>query len=84
METLTRLPHLLGAALRRERRLQNLTQQQLGKKINMRQATISKLEAGDPGVQVDTIFRVLAGLNLEIVVRTRTKAGPDDFLSTLK
>lgn len=84
MEILTRLPDQLGAALRRERRHQGLTQAQLGEKVRMRQATISSVESGDNDTQLDTIFRILSALDLELVVRTRTKDSPDDFLKVYK
>ena len=42
-------------------------------KVQFRQATISNLEVGKAGTRVCTLLDVLAALDLEIVVRPRTK-----------
>jgi HTH-type transcriptional regulator/antitoxin HipB len=74
MEQITRTPQQIGAAIRRRRRSIGLNQTQLGKKAQLRQATISAVEAGDAGTQLRTLCDILAALDLEIVVRPRTKA----------
>lgn len=63
----------LGAILRRHRRTANLTQSEVGERKSLRQATISKLEDGAPATQLQTVMAVLAALDLEIVIRPRTK-----------
>lgn len=62
----------LGAAIRRRRREQNLTQGGLGERMNARQATVSKLEKGEPATQLQVLMNALAALDLELVVRPRT------------
>ena len=52
MEQIARTPQQIGAAVRRVRRQQNLTQEKLGAKVTRRQATVSKLEAGEPRTQL--------------------------------
>lgn len=74
---IVRTPDQLGAAIRRQRKLQSLTQSQLGEKTRLRQATISALENGEGGIQLKTITDVLAALNLELVVRERTTYAGD-------
>jgi HTH-type transcriptional regulator/antitoxin HipB len=69
----------IGAVIRRERRLRALTQAALGKRTGLRQATISKLEAGEPATRLQTLFDVLAALGLEILVEGRGRAAPDDI-----
>lgn len=71
----------LGAIIRRERRRQGLTQTQLGAKIGLRQATISKLEAGEPATQLRTLLDALTALNLEIHVAPRRKTSSDEIES---
>ena len=71
MKQRARTSNQLGAIIRRERRKQQLTQAQLGQEIGLRQATISKLEAGKPGTQLRTLMDVLAVLKLEIVLEKR-------------
>ena len=69
----------LGAILRRQRKLADLTQTQLGEKIHMRQATISKLEDGAPATQLRVLIGALAALDLELVVRPRSKGSGDEI-----
>ncbi len=72
MEQTARTTKQIGNAIRRERRKRNLTQNQLGSKVKLRQATVSKLEAGEPATQLRTLLDVLTALNLESVIRPRT------------
>lgn len=69
----------LGAILRRQRKLASLTQAELGEKTHMRQATISKLEDGAPATQIRVLVAALAALDLELVVRPRTKSSAADI-----
>lgn len=81
MEQIARTPGQIAAALRRERRQKGLTQEQLSTKIKTRQATISKLESGEPSVRLQTLLNVLGALNLELVIRPRTKSSASDIES---
>jgi HTH-type transcriptional regulator / antitoxin HipB len=65
----------LGAILRRARKLEGISQSDLGERIHMRQGTISRLETGAPDVQLHTVTEILYALKLELVVRPRTKGG---------
>jgi HTH-type transcriptional regulator / antitoxin HipB len=49
-----------------------MTQGALGQKMDARQATISKLEAGEPGTQLQTLMDALTALDLELVIRPRS------------
>jgi HTH-type transcriptional regulator/antitoxin HipB len=69
----------IGAIIRRERRNAGLTQAELGKRIGLRQATISKLEAGEPATRVSTLLDALTALGLEIVIDKRGKASVRDL-----
>lgn len=69
----------LGAILSRVRRSAELSQALLGEKMHARQATVSRLEAGEPAVQLKTLMDALAALDLELVVRPRTKSDARDF-----
>ncbi len=79
MEQIARTSQQLGAAVRRRRKQLELSQGQLGAKINLRQATLSKLEAGEPGTQIKTLLDALAALDLEILIRPRTKGAAADI-----
>jgi HTH-type transcriptional regulator/antitoxin HipB len=68
----SRTPKQLGANLRRYRKRRNLTQIALSNQINKRQATISTLEGAGSGT-LETLFAVLAALDLELTIRPRSK-----------
>jgi HTH-type transcriptional regulator / antitoxin HipB len=74
MDIIARSARQLGAALRRFRRQKGLTQRSLGELMHARQATVSKLESGESGTQLRVVIDALAALDLELVVRPRSKA----------
>ncbi len=80
LELFVRTPDQLGHALARYRKLRGLTQREAGEKSGLRQATISRLEAG--GGRIDTLSDVLGALGLELVVRAR-RAGTEIDLEDL-
>ncbi len=69
----------LGAILRRARKQAGYTQGTLGEHIHLRQGTVSRLEAGEPAVQLRTLMAALSALDLELVVRPRTKGSAVDI-----
>lgn len=79
MDTIARTSKQLGAALRRIRRTRGVTQQALGEKMHVRQATVSKLEAGEPATQLRILLDAIAALDLELVIRPRTSAPPQEI-----
>lgn len=76
---LVRTAKQLGAALRNERVRQGLTQQSLSQLTGIGQKTISQVENGKLGVKLDTIYTLLAVLDLEFVMTTRSKSNPDEL-----
>jgi HTH-type transcriptional regulator/antitoxin HipB len=78
-DQIARTEKQLGALLRRMRKQAGLTQTDLGEKIHLRQATISKLEDGAPATQLRTLMAALAALDMELVIRPRTKSGGADI-----
>jgi HTH-type transcriptional regulator/antitoxin HipB len=79
MDQITRTGPQLGAALRRRRKQAGLSQEALADKVKLRQATISRLESGDTGTKLATLLDVVSALDLEIVVRPRSKGRPADI-----
>lgn len=69
-----RTPKQLGALLRRERKARGLSQAALAERIGLRQATISKLESGEPGTRIGTLLDVIAALGLHLTVEPRAEA----------
>lgn len=79
MDQIARTAKQIGEIVRRHRRRRGITQGALGSKTGLRQATVSKLEAGQPATRLRTLLDVLAALDLEIVIRPRTKASAKDI-----
>ena len=79
MDTIARTPKQLGAGIRRDRRQKDLTQGDLGEKMHARQATVSKLENGEPTTQLRILMDALAALDLELVIRPRTTVSAEDI-----
>ena len=78
-EHIARSEKQLGAILRRARKQAGLTQGALGLLTNLRQGTVSRLEAGEPAVQLRTLMQALSALHLELVVRPRSQGSAADF-----
>ena len=68
----------LGAAIREVRKNMGLTQTAAGKPVGIDQATVSKIEQGSPGTRLDTLFRLLAALDLELVLQSRQHSKDDE------
>jgi len=79
MDIIARTTKQLGAAIRRTRRARKMTQSILGQKMHARQATVSKLEAGEPATQLRTLMDALTALELELVIRPRTTVSTEEI-----
>ena len=78
-EQIARTEKQLGAILRRARKQAGRTQGAGGEQIHLRQGTLSRLEAGEPAVQLHTLMETLSALNLELVVRPRSQGRAADI-----
>ncbi|TVQ81135.1 MAG: helix-turn-helix domain-containing protein [Bradymonadales bacterium] len=67
----------LGAAIQRFRSEQKWPQVELSKRSGVKQPTISQVEGGAEKTRLATMFKLLAGLDLELVIRSRTKGNPE-------
>jgi HTH-type transcriptional regulator / antitoxin HipB len=72
-QTITSL-QILGQTLRAARKKKKLTQSQLAQATGLNQKTVSEAENGSPGIRIETLFRLLSGLDLNLVLRVRTNA----------
>jgi HTH-type transcriptional regulator / antitoxin HipB len=79
MNQIARTPKQIGDAVRRQRRKLGMNQTSVGDQTKMRQATISAVERGAAGTQLGTLCNILAALDLEFVIRPRTKAKPSEI-----
>jgi len=79
MSQIARTTTQIGAVLRRERRKRGLTQGELGRRIGLRQATISKLEKGEPATQLRTLLDAIRALDLQLTISERGKAARQEI-----
>lgn len=77
MDNTIRSPRMAGHAIRTERKARGWSQTELAKRINVRQATISKLESGG-SVNFATVLAALAALGLELKAGPRGSSGSDE------
>ena len=78
METIARTPLQFGNSIRERRRKLGLSQEQLAAKVGVRQKTVSDIEGAGTG-RLDTLLRALGALDLELVIRPRTKVSASDI-----
>ena len=71
--TIVRTPEQIGAAIRRLRKLRGITQAELGSRLSLRQAKISEIENGAPGTALNTLYDVLAALELDLLIQPRNQ-----------
>ncbi len=69
----------MGHAIRQVRKQKNLTQKQLASLSGVWQETISRTENGNSGTKLETVFDLMAALELEITVTERSKGASDAF-----
>jgi len=75
MYELARDSKQIGNLIRRARKKRALSQKALGDKTGLRQETISLIENGNPSAKIETLLAVLAALDLEFQVASRSKGG---------
>jgi HTH-type transcriptional regulator / antitoxin HipB len=68
-------PQHLGLVLQGYRKERGLTQEAVGAKVGMTQKAVSKLELAPARAGLSLVFRLLAALDLELVVRPRRTPG---------
>jgi HTH-type transcriptional regulator/antitoxin HipB len=78
MELIVRTPRQLANSIRVRRRKLGLSQDRLAAKIGVRQGTLSDIENAR-SARLDTLLRILAVLDLELLVRERTKSSANDI-----
>lgn len=61
----------LGSAIKRQRKAKQLNQKEAGSTFKIEQSTVSSIEHGAPGTRLETLFRILAALDLEMIIRPK-------------
>ncbi|KXS52090.1 type II toxin-antitoxin system antitoxin HipB [Marinobacter persicus] len=64
-------PEALASTLRNARKQRSLTQQTLAEQIGTKQATISTFENHPENCRIETLFKLLAALDLELQITER-------------
>jgi DNA-binding XRE family transcriptional regulator len=67
---------LIGKAIKQTRQERHLTQEELGKKICVQRAQISKLEKSAGNVTIDTLVRVFNALDTKVSIKVEV---PEDY-----
>lgn len=79
MDQIARTTKDLGNVLRQARKARNLTQAELASRAGIWQRTVSNIETSASGAKADTIFDLLAALDLELHIVPRSKIKPSDL-----
>lgn len=79
MNDLARTPRQIGTIIQRARKKRDWTQMQLAERAGLRQATISMIESGEKPAKLESIFAVLAALDLELRIGERSKGHARDI-----
>ncbi len=66
-------PKILGQILKSARRKIGLTQDQAGNLVGITQAMVSRIERGESNARIDTLFRLMAALEMEMTIAPREK-----------
>lgn len=76
MNTTAHTPKQLGQVLRGQRKSQTLTQKEAAKMVGLLPKTISKLELAPETATIESLFKLLSALQLELVVRSKLQESP--------
>lgn len=66
-------PKQLGQVLKGQRKLQQLTQKEAAEQVGLLPKTISRLELAPETATVESLFKLLSALRLELVVRSKSQ-----------
>lgn len=66
---------IIGDLIRQARQKQNLTQDELAKKLGINKSNISKMENNIKSMRIDTLMNVLNVLDAKVMIRVELKEG---------
>ena len=76
MDYVARTPEQLGQLLRSCRAQRDLTQSLAGAKVGLKQSTVSSIELDASRSSVETLYKLLSALDLELVIRDKQAGSP--------
>jgi HTH-type transcriptional regulator / antitoxin HipB len=71
-------PNDMGIVLQDIRKVKKLTQKQVADASGLRQATISDLERNAENAQINTLFKTIAALGLDLYIADKKQKGDVD------
>ena len=76
MNTTAYTPKQLGQVLKGQRKSQQLTQKEAAGVVGLLPKTISRLELATETASINSLFKLLSALQLELVVRSKSRESP--------
>lgn len=73
MDVIARTPAQLGAALKSARIRRGLSQTDAASSVGLKQKTVSSLENIGAKTSVETLYKMLSALDLELVIRDKDR-----------
>jgi len=73
MENLVSFPKQLAIVVRNHRRLLKLSQTEAARRVGLQTKTISSIENQPEAVTLSSFYKLLAALDLELVIRPRNQ-----------
>lgn len=80
MTSLARSPKQLGTLIQHSRKARGMSQTELAQLAGLRQEMVSKIERGQPGSRIASIYELLAALDLEMNIGPRTRSSSADIM----
>lgn len=69
-------PDMLAQAVKNARKTRRLSQDSTAKLVGIKQDTVSKFETQPESSRIETLFKILAALELELQVTERQQSDP--------
>lgn len=79
MHHIARSPKQLGSVIQRVRKQRGMSQTELAHLAGLRQEMVSKIETGQDGTRLSSIYALLAALNLEMTIDHRSRSSAQDI-----
>jgi HTH-type transcriptional regulator / antitoxin HipB len=73
MDYTAHTPNQLGKVLRGQRKMMKASQTEVGNTVGLLPKTISKLEQAPNTATVESLFKLLSALRLELVIRSQSQ-----------
>ena len=71
-------PKELALYAMNQRKKLNLTQSDVGRLVGLKQQTVSEFEINPEGTRIETIFRILSALNLDVQLTAKSEKNLTD------